>query len=137
MPQSDGGSAQADRTRLKEWLEEGMRWKGWRTPQLAEKSNVSRGTISRLINKKIDPTEGTIEKLAGALDRSLPGNDGSEIVRAHEVLHVLEDAVLRAQAILGGEGEASGETSGPPPNLGRRIPLGEDRSKASGDDEEP
>ncbi len=49
----------------------------------------------------------------------------------------LWNGIRAAEKELLGHGmtdETPGQASGPPPNLGRRIPLGEDHSKASGDD---
>ena len=120
---SPGGPGLDDRakTKLKVWIEEGMDWKGWKTPQLAEKSGLSRQTVSRLVNRKIEPTEDTLTKLARALERPLPADFASRVSEgpvaylggtsqflefsAKEAINILGDAVVRAKAVLGGKGD--------------------------------
>ncbi len=133
MGESEPSPAQVDRLKLQVWLEEGMEWKGWKTPQLAKRSKVSRGTISGLLNPDEEKTAqvkpGTLVKLARALERPLPdvGETPTDYVvspemRVWETLHILEDAVARARAVLDSTpaGEAPGEVSGPLPDLYER-----------------
>ena len=128
MSPSGPGLDQDEKTKLKVWLEEGMDWKGWKTPQLAEKSDLSRQTVSRLVNRKIEPTEETLVKLARALERPLPASFSARlseapaeylggesrllVLRAKEAVNILGDAVARAKAVLGGEGDPGQATRG-------------------------
>ena len=121
MPLGGPGLDHDAKTKLKVWIEEGMDWKGWKTPQLAEKSGLSRQTVSRLVNRKIEPTEDTLTKLARALERPLPAGFAVRVseppadylggqsqfleFRAKEAVNILGNAVVRAKAVLGGEGD--------------------------------
>ncbi|KKM00134.1 hypothetical protein LCGC14_1807450 [marine sediment metagenome] len=138
--------AQDARSQLKAWLEEGMRWRGWRMPQLAKSSGVSRGTISRIINCKIDPGEDTMAKLAKALERPTPGTTGTLVIRAYEALNIMQDAVNRAQTIMDGDADPAvaaprkwppGEASGLPPDLYERHEDVAEKDVAGEDAQDP
>lgn len=127
MPRDSPGLGQDAKTKLKVWMEEGMDWKGWKTPQLAQKSDLSRQTVSRLVNRKIEPTEDTLIKLARALERPLPAAVAERVsespeaylggvskyleFRAREALNILDDAVIRVKVVLDGAGDLPAKTT--------------------------
>ncbi len=60
-------------TRLADRLKLEREARGWSLAELAERSGVSRGAISKIERNESSPTAGVLVRLADACDRTLAG----------------------------------------------------------------